>query len=465
MSRAFLGLTPHVERLETRALLNARSVDLVVSAAALPASVSAGQRLSGVAVTVANLGTAPSTAPSFGTTVYLSHDNRLDPADVWVGATTHVGPIAPGGTWTAPANLVIPPDTPAGAKYLLVRANSRGAEPEADVTNNVRPFPVKVLVPDLRVADLTAQPEPARPGDTIALRWHDVNAGAGGAWGVYVDRVRVTDRASGAVLLERDIRVGDTRGSLGVGEAAPRRFSFVTPPGFAGRDLRITVTANADGRLAESNANNNAKHVDLATAPAAPVTADVALNDGGPQRSMIKSITVRFSAAVTLDPGAVRILHNNPGGAPPPVGAPSGSALNKEVAGVKVATSTVNGKTVAVLTFHAGAAAGGSLPDGRYLVHIAAAKVRGGRVFAGGGWTEPGGDQFLAFHRMFGDADGDGVVDRKDREQFLDALGRRRGQPGYRWYFDSNDDGVIDEKTDQKYFQRWYGQGPLPTPP
>jgi hypothetical protein len=61
------------------------------------------------------------------------------------------------------------------------------------------------------------------------------------------------------------------------------------------------------------------------------------------------------------------------------------------------------------------------------------------------------------FFRLFGDADGDGRVDERDRELFRSAFKTRVGEPGYLWYFDFDGDGDVDGR-DNGEFNRRFGR-------
>src|SRR5262249_37499049 len=71
------------------------------------------------------------------------------------------------------------------------------------------------------------------------------------------------------------------------------------------------------------------------------------VNDGSGQRSQVASLTVNFDGLVTLDPGAFELRRTDGG-----------------LVSLNVATSVVNGKTVAVRTFAGADSINGSLADG-----------------------------------------------------------------------------------------------------
>jgi hypothetical protein len=168
--------------------------------------------------------------------------------------------------------------------------------------------------------------------------------------------------------------------------------------------------------------------------------AGVAVNDGSAQRSMVNSLTVTFDGEVTIDAGAFELSRED------------GSLVE-----LSVATSVVDGRTVAVLTFAGPDVVGGSLADGSYTLAIRAGSVhdRFGRALDGDGDGAAGGDRADGLFRLFGDADGDGDVDGADREVFRAAFEPTSGGAGYVWYFDSDGDGDVDGLDNGQFNRRF----------
>jgi hypothetical protein len=160
--------------------------------------------------------------------------------------------------------------------------------------------------------------------------------------------------------------------------------------------------------------------------------ASVAVNDGSAQRSMVNSLTVTIDGSVTIDDGAFELSRQD------------GRRVE-----LNVATSMVNGQTVAVLTFAGPDGIAGSLADGNYTLTVHSDLVHDayGRSLDGDGDGAAGGDRSDSIFRLYGDSDGDRDVDLCDLGRFLSTFGRRPGDPHYLWYFDVNGDervGVID---------------------
>src|SRR5207253_10493838 len=122
--------------------------------------------------------------------------------------------------------------------------------------------------------------------------------------------------------------------------------------------------------------------IDDALAGAPQKVESVVLNDGAAQRSMVNRVTVTFSGAAILDPGAIELRRQD------------GSLV-----GLHADISILGGKTVAVLTFVGTEFVGGSLADGSYTLTVRADGVhdRWGRELDGDGNGVAGGDHIESF--------------------------------------------------------------------
>jgi hypothetical protein len=183
---------------------------------------------------------------------------------------------------------------------------------------------------------------------------------------------------------------------------------------------------------------------DDALAGAPQQVAGVVVNDGSAQRSMVNSVTVTFGGAAVLDPGAIELRRRD------------GTAVDFDVA-----ITTAGGTTAAVLTFDRPEFVGGSLADGRYVLTVRADRVhdRWGRQLDGDGDGSAGGNRVETITRLFGDADGNGVVASPDRSPFRSAFGTRAGDAGYVWYFDFDADGDVDGRDNGLFSRRLAGHG------
>lgn len=161
--------------------------------------------------------------------------------------------------------------------------------------------------------------------------------------------------------------------------------------------------------------------------PDAPAVASTTVNDGNVQRSMVNTLTVRFSENVTLAPDAVSLLYSD------------GSAIPG--LSIIAANPSGDGRTWEI-SFPDSPLIGGSLPDGSYNLAISAAGVRdlSSQTLAG--------DYSYAFHRLFGDSDGDRDVDGVDLGAF------RRS---YVWYFDFDGNGMVTDSDQREFTDRLLG--------
>jgi fibronectin type 3 domain-containing protein len=191
---------------------------------------------------------------------------------------------------------------------------------------------------------------------------------------------------------------------------------------------------------------------------APPTVANIQVNDGSAQRSELRSITVTFSGPVTFSAGAAAAFH-----------------LVHVQDGALVATTAsvfpdAQGRTVVILGFsgsetdpvsgHNGNGASPSLADGRYQLTIDASMVTDtgtglaldgtGAGTPGANYVSPtdtlgGGPGQLHLYRLFGDVNGDGVVDQQDLGQFRSAFNTSSGNPLYISFLDADNDTNIDQ--------------------
>ena len=166
----------------------------------------------------------------------------------------------------------------------------------------------------------------------------------------------------------------------------------------------------------------------------------IAVNNGAAQRSMVKGITVTISQAVTLADGAFTVRR-----------------ADGATAGLIVTPSVVGGRTVVALTFAGPDVLAGSLADGNYTLVIDGLRVTDGlgQPLDGDGDGAPGGTSLTAFHRLFGDSDGDRDVDTADLFLLRGAFGKTGSDVGFLAYFDSDGDGDVDAADLFRFRQRF----------
>jgi hypothetical protein len=191
---------------------------------------------------------------------------------------------------------------------------------------------------------------------------------------------------------------------------------------------------------------------------ATPVqVANVAVGDGSVQRSEVRSVTVTFSGLVVFNGGAsnaaaaFQLTHLTDG--------------NNVILSATVSTNATS-QTVVTLTFSgaetdtiSAANSTASLSDGRYSLTIFSSAVNGanglaldgnGDGTAGGNYVSPtdtagGGAGQLKLFRLFGDVNGDGVVDQVDLGLLRSAFNSGLGSASYISYLDADNSGTIDQ--------------------
>ena len=179
----------------------------------------------------------------------------------------------------------------------------------------------------------------------------------------------------------------------------------------------------------------------------ATVTSILINNNMDVQRSLVTSIKVSFSEAVDF-----------------PMGIANAFELKRTDFGtlgnVGLSFSPVTGPASDVtITFNAsgiGIDPGASLADGRYLLTIIADNISttAGTLDGNGNMMSegsPADNKTMAFHRLFGDADGNGAVNATDFAQFRTVFGL--GGPSI---FDFNNDNMTNA-TDFAQFRARFG--------
>jgi hypothetical protein len=194
------------------------------------------------------------------------------------------------------------------------------------------------------------------------------------------------------------------------------------------------------------------------TAVSAVAISDGVSGDGTSQRSEVRQIAVTFSRGVTFAGGnanaaaAFQLQHVQ-----------DSAYVNNLAAAV---TTNTSGQTVVTLTFtttgnasaeidpvSAENGAAPSLADGRYQLTILSADVTdayGQALNGGGNYVSPtdaqgGGAGQLRLFRLFGDVNGDGVVNQVDLGIFRAANNSTYLDPAYIAFLDANYNGSIDQ--------------------
>jgi hypothetical protein len=152
------------------------------------------------------------------------------------------------------------------------------------------------------------------------------------------------------------------------------------------------------------------------------------VNDGSPQQSMVTSLIYTFASPTQVEPGAFVLLRD---GKPSPI---------------HLAIAPQPGGTTYIITFSGSGIIGGSVPDGNYTLITLQTKVV---VLSGPPFTQ---DDVNTFTRLFGDVNGDNVVNAADKA----LLKQAEAEPvsPYVAYFDFNGNGVLDKKDIAQFTRR-----------
>ncbi|HZL34925.1 MAG TPA: choice-of-anchor tandem repeat GloVer-containing protein [Tepidisphaeraceae bacterium] len=168
------------------------------------------------------------------------------------------------------------------------------------------------------------------------------------------------------------------------------------------------------------------------------------------QRSEVRNLTVTFSQPVTLGGNPFTLQRLNTGGS----GANDNSAPTDASAALGTPASSDGGITwsIPVLANTPFSDATGSLRDGTYTLNI-----HGASVTSTSTGTPMALDSSITFHRLFGDYDGNGIVNNADYRQFVRSFLATRDSPSYSALFDYDGNGTID-LSDYRQFKLRYGK-------
>lgn len=158
-----------------------------------------------------------------------------------------------------------------------------------------------------------------------------------------------------------------------------------------------------------------------------PKIISIQLGNGQTDRSSVRSLSVFLDKATQLTSDAISLLRQ-------------GNAVP-----LSWTATTEFGGTIITITFPGNENRGGSLMDGSYELHIRAAKVQAvddSQLLDSNGNGIAGDDLKWSFHRLFGDINGDGRVNRADARVLATAL-QSPNDPAYAG-FDYDNNGFVD---------------------
>ncbi|MEM9826006.1 MAG: hypothetical protein AAF958_05430 [Planctomycetota bacterium] len=189
-------------------------------------------------------------------------------------------------------------------------------------------------------------------------------------------------------------------------------------------------------------AGGDGNDIVLAIVTAAPEVLNVRLNEGGPSRSQITSVSIQFDEEIETENLADAITLQN--------------VSTTELVDSLIVTPRLDdqNRSVIDITFDAGTSVltragtgllGNTLATGEYLLEIDETQIRS--VASNQLLADPfvfGDAPEDEFFRKYGDENGDNSVDLLDFAEFRVTFGQRDGDPGFLAGLDSQGDGVIN---------------------
>jgi hypothetical protein len=174
------------------------------------------------------------------------------------------------------------------------------------------------------------------------------------------------------------------------------------------------------------------------TVSTAPAVTSRAVAGGATQRSMVQTINYTFNTPVYV-PGDAFTLARRGDGA---------------VYSLLVSNPSNDAQTYVLTVGSSAGVVGGSLPDGVYDLTPNLSKIRDGY-----GRTVPTGSALsgvFAFHRLFGDSNGDKKVDSVDTAAFnaVYATSLARAGSGFAWWADYDGNGAVNNTDLLQYRKR-----------
>ncbi|MDX1785264.1 MAG: CARDB domain-containing protein, partial [Roseovarius sp.] len=232
--------------------------DLVVEAVAGPNAASWGESVP-VSWRVGNAGTTASDS-NWLDRVYLSEDGVFDEGDILLAeVAAPAAPLVPGGSYTASANVSIPPNL-TGAYRLIVVTDAANTQAEGLGEGNNQGLALEpVAISAVPAADLVVRnvegPADGSPGDVVRVTWRTENVGEATARAPFTDRVYLspTGTLSGARSL------GNFTHSAGLDPGQGVDVSLdVTLPSLAEGTWRFLVVTDINGQVFEAGREDNA---------------------------------------------------------------------------------------------------------------------------------------------------------------------------------------------------------------
>ena len=266
---------------------------------------------------------------------------------------------------------------------------------------------------DPAIAALSSSENPSNYGDTVTFT------------------VTVTPDAPGSGPPTGSVTFYDGSTALGT-ESLTAGLATYTTSNLAIGNHTISAIYNGDTNF--TNDPNSSPLIQVVNGTSnAPTVANVLINNGQLQQSMVTSIQVTFSEPVDVSTAQMAFSLTR-------VGLPNNTPGDDATIGTITATPTTSGSTAAVfiLTFSGVNTEAASLGDGNWTLNIDNTKV------ASDGVQMTAKYQQTNIKRLFGDYYGSGEVDSVDLGVFGTTFGYEYPSPAFIAAFDSDGNGIID---------------------
>ena len=297
---------------------------------------------------------------------------------------------------------------------------------DTNVSNNFGQTELVIRgLPDLAMGALSLSHPNPRQGSPLSVQGVISNIGLADANNVLAE-VFAVPTAGGAPLAVGSLRLPLVPGLGQVNLNLPVDTSQLLG------GYTLVVQLNRLQEVLETTASNNSASISTSFGPAITISPLV-INDGKTQRSMVNKLTVTFNTAVSLGAGAITLAVYS--------GNDTSGTLSDASVALGTPTTSDGGLTwvIPILANTAFSGPTGSLNDGIYKAIVHSSLVTDSSMNA-----LAGGNQSITFHRLFGDIDGNGVVNSADYFKFKAAFASISGAANFNSDFDFDGNGKIN---------------------
>ncbi|MBV8468215.1 MAG: pre-peptidase C-terminal domain-containing protein, partial [Burkholderiales bacterium] len=280
--------------------------DLVPQVAQLPAQLYVN-RGGNISWTVTNNGTMPSDQPNWTDRVYLSATPTLDANAVLLGASTHIGTVAVGGSYSASlSNFTVPTSVTPGNYYVIVQADSGNAlyalnhRADFTVASTGTVAVVAEPKPNLVISALSPSTTTWQPGNPVQLQYTISNTGNDVANAYMYEQVQLVNTANPAQVITLASPAG-TR-DLAPGATFTNTIT-VTPGQIPTGSWQLQVTADAGNYVAEASPSGHSASTAI-TVVAPDLSADTLTTTGTLQGGQTVTLNWMTHNTGTADAGA-----------------------------------------------------------------------------------------------------------------------------------------------------------------